>query len=152
MNIKHISILDPFFMIAISCEKLIHTQENERAMIQIMILNHVNQNTLNIYDAALTKSNKHITEYNADEFECNRVCWWCCVTVSGGSPAPSEAGSSVQGYPSTHQHSSQKVSQWLKRSKPESSAASGYGTMSSGVSEPEISDTETLEEDSEIDS
>ncbi|KAJ8345952.1 hypothetical protein SKAU_G00301450 [Synaphobranchus kaupii] len=51
-------------------------------------------------------------------------------SLSGGTPAPSEAGSSVWGYESAHKLSSKKVSQWLKRSEPESSASSGYGTMS----------------------
>ncbi|KAG5832708.1 hypothetical protein ANANG_G00294010, partial [Anguilla anguilla] len=46
--------------------------------------------------------------------------------------------------------SSKKVSRWLKRSKPESSASSGYGTRSSVVSEAEEPDRVTLEEDSEI--
>ncbi|KAJ8343333.1 hypothetical protein SKAU_G00306620 [Synaphobranchus kaupii] len=69
-------------------------------------------------------------------------------SLSGGSPAPSEAGSSVSGYESAHKLSSKKVSQWLKTNQPESSASSGYGTRSSVVSEAEISDRETLEQDS----
>ncbi|XP_061080456.1 GTPase IMAP family member 8-like isoform X2 [Conger conger] len=72
-------------------------------------------------------------------------------SMSGGTPAPSEAGSSVQGYQSAHQLSSKKVSQWLKRSKSGRSASSGYGTMSSVVSEAEICDTETPEQDSASD-
>ncbi|KAJ8345935.1 hypothetical protein SKAU_G00301280 [Synaphobranchus kaupii] len=72
-------------------------------------------------------------------------------SFSGGSPAPSEAGSSVWGYESAQKPSSKKVSQWLKRSKPESSASSGYGTMSSVVSDVEMSDWETLEQDSVCD-
>ncbi|XP_061079263.1 LOW QUALITY PROTEIN: uncharacterized protein LOC133114083 [Conger conger] len=71
-------------------------------------------------------------------------------SLSGGTPAPSEAGSFVWDYQSAHQSSSNKVSQWLKRSKPESSASSGYGTMSSGVSEVEKANRVTLEQDSEI--
>ncbi|KAJ8345948.1 hypothetical protein SKAU_G00301410 [Synaphobranchus kaupii] len=70
-------------------------------------------------------------------------------SLSGGNPAPSEAGSSVWDYESAHNLSSKKVSQWLKTSKPESSALSGYGTMSSVVSEAEISDRETLEQNTE---
>ncbi|KAJ8343334.1 hypothetical protein SKAU_G00306630 [Synaphobranchus kaupii] len=69
-------------------------------------------------------------------------------SLSGGSPAPSEAGSSVSGYESAHKLSSKKVSQWLKTNKPESSASSGYGTRSSVVSEAEISDRVTQEQDS----
>ncbi|KAJ8355103.1 hypothetical protein AAFF_G00098040 [Aldrovandia affinis] len=68
--------------------------------------------------------------------------------MSGGTPAPSEAGSSVWGYESAHERSKQKVSWWLKRSKTESSVSSGYGTMSSAVSEAESElekDTELLE-------
>ncbi|KAG5830048.1 hypothetical protein ANANG_G00318830 [Anguilla anguilla] len=68
--------------------------------------------------------------------------------MSGGTPAPSEAGSSVWDYQSAHEVSSKKVSWWLKRSKPESSASSGYGTRSSVVSEAEEPDRVTLEEDS----
>ncbi|XP_064176308.1 uncharacterized protein LOC135246961 [Anguilla rostrata] len=70
-------------------------------------------------------------------------------SLSGGTPAPSEAGSSVWDYQSAHEVSSKKVSWWLKRSKPESSASSGYGTRSSVVSEAEEPDRVTLEEDSE---
>ncbi|KAJ8357931.1 hypothetical protein AAFF_G00054380, partial [Aldrovandia affinis] len=69
-------------------------------------------------------------------------------TMSGGTPAPSEAGSSVWGYESAHERSKQKVSWWLNRSKTESSVSSGYGTMSSAVSEEESElkkDTELLE-------
>ncbi|KAJ8343329.1 hypothetical protein SKAU_G00306580 [Synaphobranchus kaupii] len=69
-------------------------------------------------------------------------------SLSGGTPASSEAGSSVCGYESAHKLSSKKVSQWLKMNKPESSESSGYGTRSSVMSEAEISDTETLEQDS----
>ncbi|KAJ8361801.1 hypothetical protein AAFF_G00420390, partial [Aldrovandia affinis] len=58
-------------------------------------------------------------------------------SLSGGTPAPSEAGSSVWGYESAHERSKQKVSWWLNRSKTESSVSSGYGTMSSAVSEAE---------------
>ncbi|KAJ8351140.1 hypothetical protein AAFF_G00146540, partial [Aldrovandia affinis] len=69
-------------------------------------------------------------------------------TMSGGTPAPSEAGSSVQGYESAHERSKQKVSRWLNRSMMERSVLSGYGTMSSVVSEAESElekDTELLE-------
>ncbi|KAJ8372538.1 hypothetical protein AAFF_G00281890 [Aldrovandia affinis] len=55
--------------------------------------------------------------------------------MSGGTPAPSEAGSSVQGYESAHKRSQQKVSWWLRRSKTERSVSSGYRTRSSVVSE-----------------
>ncbi|KAJ8366878.1 hypothetical protein AAFF_G00338460, partial [Aldrovandia affinis] len=68
--------------------------------------------------------------------------------MSGGTPAPSEAGSSVWGYESAHERSKQKVSWWLNRSKTERSVSSGYGTMSSAVSEAESElekDTELLE-------
>ncbi|KAJ8362498.1 hypothetical protein AAFF_G00371980, partial [Aldrovandia affinis] len=58
-------------------------------------------------------------------------------SMSGGTPAPSEAGSSVCGYESAHERSKQKVSWWLNRSKTERSVPSGYGTMSSAVSEAE---------------
>ncbi|KAJ8343331.1 hypothetical protein SKAU_G00306600 [Synaphobranchus kaupii] len=67
-------------------------------------------------------------------------------SLSGGTPAFSEAGSSV--YESTHKRLSKKASQWLKTNQPESLASSGYGTRSSVVSEAEISDIETLEQDS----
>ncbi|KAJ8345919.1 hypothetical protein SKAU_G00301120 [Synaphobranchus kaupii] len=70
-------------------------------------------------------------------------------SLSGETPAPSEAGSSVWGYESAHERSSKTVSPWLKRSKPESSASSAYGTRSSVVSESEISDRETLEQNTE---
>ncbi|KAJ8358407.1 hypothetical protein AAFF_G00441830 [Aldrovandia affinis] len=69
-------------------------------------------------------------------------------SMSGGTPAPSEAGSSVCGYESAHERSKQKVSWWLNRSKTERSVSSGYGTMSSAVSEAESElekDTELLE-------
>ncbi|KAJ8355301.1 hypothetical protein AAFF_G00072770, partial [Aldrovandia affinis] len=69
-------------------------------------------------------------------------------TMSGGTPAPSEAGSSVWGYESAHKRSKQKVSRWLNRSKTERSVSSGYGTRSSVVSEAESElekDTELLE-------
>ncbi|KAJ8347484.1 hypothetical protein AAFF_G00193210, partial [Aldrovandia affinis] len=69
-------------------------------------------------------------------------------SMSGGSPAPSEAGSSVCGYESAHERSKQKVSWWLNRSKTERSVSSGYGTSSSAVSEAESElekDTELLE-------
>ncbi|XP_064170425.1 GTPase IMAP family member 4-like [Anguilla rostrata] len=71
-------------------------------------------------------------------------------SLSGGTPAPSEAGSSVWDYQSAHEVSSKKVSRWLKRSKPESSAPSGYGTRSSVVSEAEEPDRVILEEDSKM--
>ncbi|XP_064176261.1 uncharacterized protein LOC135246923 [Anguilla rostrata] len=71
-------------------------------------------------------------------------------SLSGGTPAPSEAGSSVWDYQSAHEVSSKKLSWWLKRSKAESSASSGYGTRSSVVSEAEEPDRVTLEEDSKI--
>ncbi|XP_064172208.1 uncharacterized protein LOC135243980 [Anguilla rostrata] len=71
-------------------------------------------------------------------------------SLSGGTPAPSEAGSSVWDFQSAHEVSSKKVSRWLKRTKPESSASSGYGTQSPVVSEAEEPDRVTLEEDSEI--
>ncbi|KAJ8361863.1 hypothetical protein AAFF_G00416080, partial [Aldrovandia affinis] len=67
-------------------------------------------------------------------------------SMSGGTP--SEAGSSVRGYESAHERSKQKVSWWLNRNKTESSVSSGYGTMSSAVSEAESElekDTELLE-------
>ncbi|KAJ8366399.1 hypothetical protein AAFF_G00355870, partial [Aldrovandia affinis] len=54
---------------------------------------------------------------------------------NGGSPAPSEAGSSVRGYESSHERSKQNVSLWLNRSKMERSVSSGYGTRSSVASE-----------------
>ncbi|KAJ8362410.1 hypothetical protein AAFF_G00375770 [Aldrovandia affinis] len=69
-------------------------------------------------------------------------------SMSGGTPAPSEAGSSVCVYESAHERSKQKVSWWLNRSKTERSVPSGYGTMSSAVSEAESElekDTELLE-------
>ncbi|KAJ8362564.1 hypothetical protein AAFF_G00368000, partial [Aldrovandia affinis] len=70
--------------------------------------------------------------------------------MSGGTPAPSEAGSSVWGYESAHERSKQNVSRWLNRSQMERSVSSGYGTRSSVVSEAESelekdSDTELLE-------
>ncbi|KAG5832707.1 hypothetical protein ANANG_G00294000, partial [Anguilla anguilla] len=71
-------------------------------------------------------------------------------SLSGGTPAPSEAGSSVWDCQSAHEVSSKKLSWWLKRSEPESSASFGYGTQSSVVSEAEEPDRVTLEEDSEI--
>ncbi|XP_064172354.1 uncharacterized protein LOC135244085 [Anguilla rostrata] len=69
-------------------------------------------------------------------------------SLSGGTPAPSEAGSSVRDSHPALKLSSRKVSWWLKRSKPASSASSGYGTLSSVVSEAEEPDRVTLEEDS----
>ncbi|KAJ8366410.1 hypothetical protein AAFF_G00355640, partial [Aldrovandia affinis] len=69
-------------------------------------------------------------------------------SMSGGTPAPSEAGSSVWGYKSAHERSKQKVSWWLNGSETERSVSSGYGTMSSAVSEAESElekDTELLE-------
>ncbi|KAJ8345937.1 hypothetical protein SKAU_G00301300 [Synaphobranchus kaupii] len=90
------------------------------------------------------------TEVSALLFRKRRKSWdFHPPSFSGGSPAPSEAGSSVWGYESAHKLSSKKVSQWLKRSKPESSASSGYGTMSYVLSEAEISDRETLEQNTE---
>ncbi|XP_035254330.1 uncharacterized protein LOC118216858 [Anguilla anguilla] len=71
-------------------------------------------------------------------------------SLSGGTPAPSEAGSSVWDYQSAHEVSSKKLSWWLKRSKAESSASPGFGTRSSVVSEAEEPDRVTLEEDSKI--
>ncbi|XP_064176619.1 uncharacterized protein LOC135247237 [Anguilla rostrata] len=69
-------------------------------------------------------------------------------SLSGGTPAPSEAGSSVSAYQSAHEVSSKNVSWWLENNKPGSSASSGYGTRSSVVSEAEKPDRVTLEEDS----
>ncbi|KAJ8377543.1 hypothetical protein AAFF_G00256390 [Aldrovandia affinis] len=69
-------------------------------------------------------------------------------SMSGGTPAPSEAGSSVCGYESAHERSKQKVLPWLNRSKTERSVSSGYGTRNSVVSEAESElekDTELLE-------
>ncbi|KAI1884205.1 hypothetical protein AGOR_G00224030 [Albula goreensis] len=69
-------------------------------------------------------------------------------SMSGETPAPSEAASSVR----------KKVSTWLKGIKPEASASSGYGTgsseamisdRSSEVSEGEMSDRTLQEEDSD---
>ncbi|KAJ8361905.1 hypothetical protein AAFF_G00412450, partial [Aldrovandia affinis] len=71
-------------------------------------------------------------------------------SMSGGTPAPSEAGSSVRGYESAHERSKQNVSWWLNRSKTERSVPSGYRIRSSVVSEAkckleEDNDTELLE-------
>ncbi|KAJ8332132.1 hypothetical protein SKAU_G00428970, partial [Synaphobranchus kaupii] len=86
------------------------------------------------------------TEGSTLPFRKRRKSWdFSPPSLSGETPAPSEAGDSVWGYESSHKHSS-KVSQWLKTSKPERSASSGYGTRSSVVSEAEISDRETLEQ------
>ncbi|XP_061102969.1 uncharacterized protein LOC133131614 [Conger conger] len=52
-------------------------------------------------------------------------------SLDGGTPPPSEAGSSVW-------ESKEKVSWWLKRGKTESSASSGYGTKSSVVTDSEM--------------
>ncbi|KAJ8377524.1 hypothetical protein AAFF_G00259510, partial [Aldrovandia affinis] len=62
---------------------------------------------------------------------------YCPPSMSGGTPAPSEAGSSVRGYESAHERSKQNVSWWLNRSKTERSVPSGYGTRSSVASEAE---------------
>ncbi|KAJ8358486.1 hypothetical protein AAFF_G00435840 [Aldrovandia affinis] len=75
---------------------------------------------------------------------------YCPPSMSGGTPAPSEAGSSVRGYESAHKRSKQNVSWWLNRSKTERSVPSGYGTRSSVVSEAKCklekdSDTQLLE-------
>ncbi|KAI1884206.1 hypothetical protein AGOR_G00224040 [Albula goreensis] len=81
-------------------------------------------------------------------------------TMSGGTPAPSEAASSVWNYESPYDLSRKKVSTWLKNTKPENSISSGYQTesseammsdRSSEVSEGEMSDRTLQEEDSDED-
>ncbi|XP_036410517.1 GTPase IMAP family member 8-like [Megalops cyprinoides] len=69
-------------------------------------------------------------------------------SLSGGSPVPSEASSSVGNYRLAHEVSRKKVSWWMRGIQPESLASSGYGTRSSVVSEEEMPDTKRLEEDS----
>ncbi|XP_036378527.1 LOW QUALITY PROTEIN: uncharacterized protein LOC118773618 [Megalops cyprinoides] len=72
-------------------------------------------------------------------------------TMSSRTPAPSEAGSSVWDEELAHKSVREKVSWWLRKTQPESSASSGYGTGSSVLSETEMSDLMKLEEDSDAD-
>ncbi|XP_036376346.1 uncharacterized protein LOC118772160 [Megalops cyprinoides] len=72
-------------------------------------------------------------------------------SLSGGTPAPSEAGSSVWDEELAHERVRGKVSWWLRKNQPESSVSSGYGTGSSVLSETETSDQMRPEENSDAD-
>ncbi|XP_036376381.1 GTPase IMAP family member 8-like [Megalops cyprinoides] len=75
----------------------------------------------------------------------------CPPSLSGGTPAPSEAGSSVWDAELAHERVRGKVSWWLRKNQPESSASSGYRTGSSVLSETGMSDQMRPEEDSDAD-